>query len=150
MEERKPHRGRQVVWTQRDVILALWNWEQETGKRPGFNDFKMASRRLFGYPTGDVVVRRFGTWNAAMEAAGYEPIRKSAHRPGTPEETREACLEQIRSVARDLGRQPSYHEYIRLTGNNPNVGHNFGNWGGALRALGWEPLRPGRKRKYGQ
>jgi hypothetical protein len=84
-------------------------------------------RRLGGYsPT--TVVRRFGSWNAAIERAGL-----TAPAPASDE----ALLEDLRRVARQLGRdrlgQTEYDREGRY--NSQMMARHFGSWSKALERV---------------
>ena len=87
-------------------------------------------RRHGGYSPG-TVVRRFGSWNAAVERAGLKAPAQASD---------EQLLEDLRQVARRLGRdrlgQTEYNRHGRY--NNQMIARRFGSWGKAVEraALG--------------
>ena len=108
-----------------ELLEDLRRAAQQLGKgRLGASDY----RRLGGYsPT--TVVRRFGSWNAAIERAGL-----TAPAPASDEE----LLEDLRQVARQLGRdrlgQTEYNRHGRY--NSQMMARRFGSWGKALARAG--------------
>ena len=81
-------------------------------------------RRLGGY-SPSTVVRRFGSWNAAVERAGLEAPAQASD---------EELLEDLRRVAGRLGRdrlgQDEYNRRGRY--NHQMIARRFGSWGKAV------------------
>lgn len=69
-------RRRERPWTREQIIDAIRQWAAEHGRPPTTKDWHSWSPDR---PTHDVVRSRYGTWGAAIVAAGY-PRPK----PGTP------------------------------------------------------------------
>lgn len=57
-------------WTRQDIIAAIFRWTFVHGELPRAEEWHVS---VDGYPTEWWVRREFGTWNAAIVAAGYEP-----------------------------------------------------------------------------
>jgi HNH endonuclease len=66
-------------WTERRILDALWDWEREHGRPPVHNEWLRADRGR-RRPTAETCKAVFGSWNAALEAAGFKP-RGPADRP---------------------------------------------------------------------
>jgi hypothetical protein len=87
-------------------------------------------RRHGGYSTS-TVIRRFGSWNAAVERAGLKPPAQASDKQ---------LLADLRRVARQLGRdrlgQTEYNRHGRY--NSQMMARRFGSWGKAVEraALG--------------
>lgn len=64
-----------TVWTRERIIASVRQWADEHGEPPGAFDWLSCP----GYPAFSLVMKRFGSWNAAIEAAGYTP-RKPGQR----------------------------------------------------------------------
>ncbi len=78
------------------------------------------------------VIEHFGTWNAAKRAAGLTPRRFIS---------REELLEQLRSLAGELGRLPTardLEERRRTMASKSLIWHTFGSLTGALREAGFD------------
>lgn len=89
--------ARQVIWTREVIILAIQTFVARYGTPPTAEDWNSHQSRARGradladrftrdgdYPATNVVQYHFDSWNAAIEAAGYEP-RPVGHRgPGRP------------------------------------------------------------------
>jgi hypothetical protein len=71
------HEQREAHWTTETVSAAIRAWTQANGGTPpAANDWNAArARRPRGsaYPSLDTAQRIFGSWNAAMAAAGLRP-----------------------------------------------------------------------------
>jgi hypothetical protein len=65
-----------VRWPKRRVLAHLHAWAQENGRPPTLEEWRRAGE---SHPSAATVRRLFGTWNAALVAAGFE-----ARRPGVP------------------------------------------------------------------
>ena len=58
------------MWGRDEILAAIRRWDLETGKQPSYTDWDIEHP---GYPTNKPVVRVFGSWSAAIRAAGYRP-----------------------------------------------------------------------------
>ncbi len=94
-----------------------------------------------GWPSARVIGRRFGSWNAAVRAAGLTP--------NTVEHwTREMILDALRTLERELGRQPTYDDLRHPPSGYPGghiVSRRLGSWAAACDELGWTPPRQLRR-----
>lgn len=59
-------------WTNEECLEAIRFFEREFGKKPKAKDFVGDE----SYPSYSTVQRRFGSWNKAIEAAGFIPARR--------------------------------------------------------------------------
>jgi len=78
------------------------------------------------------VIEHFGTWNAAKRAAGLTPRRFIS---------REELLEQLRTLAAELGRLPTardLEERRRTMASKSLIWHTFGSLTAALREAGFD------------
>lgn len=70
----EPVGGDQAVerrcWTVPAVVLAIRSWAVEHGEPPRLNDWRLATDHT---PTATTVQRLFGSWNRAIELAGFQP-----------------------------------------------------------------------------
>jgi len=118
------------------------------------DELERVGNRVGGRPTSDDMLaygqfsvtpyeKRFGSWNNALEAAGFRPFT------GTTEDlfTREELLTELQRLGEEVGRPPTtdqMHEQGRYS-TSPYQ-HVFGSWIAALREAGFEPttaqLRP--------
>jgi hypothetical protein len=105
-----------AVWTREAIVCAIQEWAEDHGGVPP------TARAWFGpvekrgpYPCVNEVRRRFGTWNAAIEAAGFQthlsgPV--GGFRALTADERAEcarryAAGESSNVIAADLGCAPA-------------------------------------------
>ncbi len=63
---------RRMFWTEHRIIQAVQNWTRLHGRIPTLSDWTMAT---VDHPSQKTVRERFGTWNEAILAAGYQPHR---------------------------------------------------------------------------
>jgi len=65
-------------WSRAEILAAIFRWRFLYGELPRAKEWE---RSVDGYPTEWWVRKHFGTWNAAIVSAGYEPRfpRRSKH-----------------------------------------------------------------------
>jgi hypothetical protein len=81
-------------WTPDAIVLAIQRWARDhDGRPPTARDWDRPRRRhdvnkpgrlnapRSGHPSKWTVVKKFGSWNAAIEAAGFEPRTRPDARP---------------------------------------------------------------------
>ena len=105
-----------ATWTRDAIVFAIEEWADENGGiPPSATDFRIALARGAAVPNIKHVQWRFGSWNAAIVAAGFEP-----HAGGplggfkvlTPAEREEAARryaagESVNLIAADLKCAPA-------------------------------------------
>jgi len=65
---------RRIYWTAELVIDAALAWKQAYGRPPSAEQWrKVGTNPILPHPSLKAVERRFGSWNAFMAAAGFEP-----------------------------------------------------------------------------
>ena len=57
-------------WTPETVVYAIQLWHRQYSRLPRTSDWEQAGENN---PSRQTVMRVFGSWNAAMEAAGFKP-----------------------------------------------------------------------------
>jgi hypothetical protein len=93
-----------------------------------------------GFPCYKTYVRRFGGWDAALEAAGLALNRRVVRYD------REAPLEALQGLATQLGRAPMHRELPeRGLPCAPTYARYFGIWRAALAVIGLQPHVPGKR-----
>lgn len=73
------HRAANRRWTDDAIIDAIRRWNDVHGRPPGATQWARATRGR-DYPSLGIVQRSFGTWNAAIAAAGFAPLATGQHR----------------------------------------------------------------------
>jgi DNA-binding CsgD family transcriptional regulator len=105
-----------AVWTREAIIFAIQEWADEHGGIPPSAADWLRAHALSGpVPVVNHVLRRFGTWNAAIRAAGFEPhptgpvggytVLTAAQREECAR--RYAAGESSTRIAADLGCNPN-------------------------------------------
>lgn len=136
-----------VKYSRESIVERMRCWHDITGcvpctvvwgRRAHARQDLVALHRLGGYPTAQTVARVFGTWRAAVEAAGYE-----AAKPWT----RERIVASILAWRRAHGRWPRSVEWRRQD-DTVDIGmdrpalqtviDHFGSWRAGLRAAGYD------------
>lgn len=116
-----------------ELVDALQELANELERRPGTQD--MENQGPFGAST---YYRRFGSWNAALEAAGLE-----AATPRNATISDDALKEELRRLADDLERQPGTRDmnnHGKFT--SKTYSNRFGSWNAALEAAGLKTTTP--------
>ena len=136
-EGRRPHPGTQPGAGDLPPRVTLGRRGRQAGDAELLEDLRRAAgrlgkgrlgaseyRRLGGY-SPSTVVRRFGSWNAAVERAGLEAPAQASD---------EELLEDLRQVAGRLGRdrlgQDEYNRHGRF--NHQMIARRFGSWSKAV------------------
>lgn len=83
----KCHPAHAAKWTRESIVAAIQRFHQRYGRQPNATDFNPPLARSMGhhwradrfhadgdYPGSSSVQYVFGTWNAAIEAAGLPPL----------------------------------------------------------------------------
>ena len=124
-------------FTRQEVLDAIRAWAAATGEPPRLEEWAPSSdpesrwaREFPRWPSYMTARTHFGSWAAALEAAGYAPHRRSWDR--------ESIVEALRA----LDRPPLHSELggaaLPALGT---VRHHFGSLGAALQAAGLDPHR---------
>ena len=100
------------VFTEPEIIAAIRRWAKLEGRAPAIVDWRPADqgghprweRDCPRFPPRSHVTRRFGSWNAALQAAGFD-------RPRPPAWSDQEILARLRAWARERGFAPSSVEW---------------------------------------
>ncbi len=125
--EPRPGTG-DLVYSDEHLLNTLRDLADELGHSPTVDE--MLARP--GLPAPQTYINRFGSWNAALEAAGLKTRRRTAIY------TDEQLLQALRDLAAELGQPPSASEMLArrdLPSPGAYQGH-FGTWSKALAAAG--------------
>lgn len=128
------------VWPDWAVIRAMIAWNEKHGRPPRRWEWDKGADKT--HPNSTTVLTRFGSWNAALEAAGL-PIARRSRR----EWTRGEIIEALKADARVRGRPPTAREWKKATPTTPTNSHVytlFGSWTALIVAAGFKPLKQGQ------
>lgn len=124
-------------WTPRLVLAALRSYEKEFGKPP---TVRALSPVRSGYPDASTVRRYFGTFGAALKAAGLKPHAWKGWW------TREKIVEAMRQFQRENRYWPRPSDWAVASESSPThrtVRIRFGSWQAALHAAAGPKLKNG-------
>lgn len=132
-----------LYWTCDRMVAACHRWVQENGRIPTARDWGRAS--TFAPPSSSVL-SRFGSWNAMILAAGYEPREPHSPKRWTKDKVAAAMLDWLLRT----GRWPTRHEWQARVGDihRPSastVEAVFGSWDEGKRFAGWDGRNPRAK-----
>jgi predicted RNA-binding Zn-ribbon protein involved in translation (DUF1610 family) len=65
-------------WTDGEILAAIRHHYAVTGNAPSSKAWRKAAKY---HPSNSLILRRFGTWNAALDAAGVPRRRRKTYRP---------------------------------------------------------------------
>lgn len=140
----RTHQHESRSWKQETIVSAIREWADEHGRQPAASDWLPTVPE--GVPSVDTVQREFGSWNAAIEAAGFTPFAVG-HRPA--DRTREDYIAAAQRWVAEHGRIPKRDEWAQARDGYPSNGgvdYRFGSWNAFIAAAGYEPRRPGRQK----
>jgi hypothetical protein len=145
-------------WTSETIAYAFELWHRRHLCSPTVDEWRRAGP---DHPSVTTVRQVFGSWNAAVEAAGFRPRRPGESRRAAPVRlvqseasaavrwSRETTLAALHAWAETRGRSPSLEQWRRASAAHPSaatVRRLFGSWNAAVSAAGFEPRRPGERR----
>jgi Homing endonuclease associated repeat len=139
-----------TVWDREKIVRALQREAKRRGRPPKAKEWFKVGGRGRRPNIGDIL-RYFGSWNAALEAAG---LLTRPHGGREPRWTPERIILALQKDAKRKGRPPRPREWRRPRKGRPvyvTVLRVFGDWAAALQAAGlpvppWSGT-PGRARK---
>lgn len=90
--------------------------------------------RMHGRYSKEPYQREFGSWNGALEAAGFEPHKEH-------DVSDERLLDELRSLTDDIGRTPTQAEMIEEGAYYPTTYDvRFGTWNKAIEKAGLDVI----------
>ena len=114
--------------TAEELLSELKRLGDELGRAP-----RRTEMRELGEFGTSVFRERFGSWNDALQAAGFDPVQVHGI-------SREVLLEAIQELAEELGRAPKRKEMREEMGYAERPFRRvFGSWNNAVEAAGFEP-----------
>jgi hypothetical protein len=126
------------LWTRQLIIQSLHAWTGKHGRPPSSYEWRRGSRTHPQYVT---VSRSFGSWDAALEAAGLVSVIRRKR----PDWTRDTVIRAVRAWHREHGRAPSMNDWSSGSEDWPSrhvVASRFGSWNLAIAAAGITPNKP--------
>jgi hypothetical protein len=135
---RRIHRGGvAIAYSDEELLAPLRCLGTQLGKAPGVERYRSFRREHGGVPDAGTILKRFGTWSAAVQAAGFTPNdRPASARMGARVISDEEIRCELWRVASIVGHAPSYSEYAALA-RRPSPGAirlRHGGWTAALKA----------------
>lgn len=134
-----------MIWTRDACIAAIREWNSSTGAAPTFLLWKTAG---YGHPCGNTILRLFGTFRAAIAAAGLDP-RPRADQVWSRERIVAAMLDWLFKY----DRWPTVEEWRNAADDHPpdsTVRYVFGSWNAARRAAGYTGPSHAKERSLGR
>jgi len=121
--------------TTQELLDEIHRLNAELDKLPSYQDMNAEGEySIWAY------VRQFESWNAAIEAAGYDP------RPARDAYTRSELIAEIKRVAEQCGRKPTTNDMTEYGAVSQSTYLNtFESWNAALEAAGFEPRTNGQQ-----
>ena len=133
----------QIAWTDEQALEGL-RAEARDG-RLTINEYAASRRR----PPAVTIIKRFGTWNAAVKAAGLEAIlpgkQVRPHRPQIIKAKKAELIQALRRLAGDLGHVPT-HQDMELADGVPDRYTYIAAFGSIRQALIAAGIEPGTTR----
>lgn len=132
-------------WDEKAIIAAIRRWETAHGSQPVSREWLISSPENSGYPDVGVIQKRFGSWNAAIKAAGYEPLPPGRRTPEGDERMRIALTKWSQeTIIREIREQYTLDGVSASTTLLPGplriaVLREFGSWNRACFAAGVVP-----------
>lgn len=108
--------------SEEELLAELNRIADEYGAPPTFDTMEDA-----GQYAARTYIRRFGSWNEAVEAAGFDPNPRTV--------TDEELLDSLSELAAELGKQPTAQDLVEHGGHSlATYQRRFGSWSAALEA----------------
>ena len=130
---------RRPSWMRDDVLAALRRWHVRFGRAPASGEWGWTAgprstwvAEFPRWPSAANAQTHFGSWNAAIAAAGIAPRRR-------PTWTHDDIVAALQTWATNHGRPPGYADFRRETDRSrwpdpKTVAARFGSWRAALEA----------------
>lgn len=126
-----------LYWTKERIIAAIHEHAEQNGGEPPAA-FQW-SRAMPHRPCASNVLYQFGSWNAAITAAGLRPRPKGR----MPKRwTEQQIIEAIQRWVDQHGQTPRCSDWRRNGHRRPcasSVVWTFGSWNAAIAAAGFDP-----------
>jgi len=121
-QQRASDTSRPTVFSDAELIRILQSRVDDLGSVPSSRDWM----DLDDVPSVSTYMRRFDSWNAALQAAGFEPIQE---RDTQDQYSDEDLLKHIRKLSDQLGTRPSQTDLAEADGPSRwAYMDRFGSW----------------------
>lgn len=141
---RTKHRRRVgAIWSRAAVIAAIRTHVDARGRPPAANEWRLAagkSTKRGVHPQAGTVRKLFGSFDAAVVAAGFDPYRPARNWP------KDEVIAAMRAFADTHGRPPTSKDWRRATlpgepthPGSKTVAKLFGSFAAAVTAAGLVP-----------
>ena len=126
-------RDRSRRYTDAELIDQLQTFVDERDRLPPWR----ALQEDTDMPSANIYKKRFGSWNAALEVAGYDPSEQTARY------TDAELLETLAELAEEFDRTPKIADLndIESLPSSGTYYQRFGSWTDAVERAGLEPNR---------
>lgn len=125
-----------------ELVSHLVDLASELGRIPSGSDMDNAE----GFPSSGTYKYRFGSWNEALDEAGFEPDSVG----NRSQYEREELLDYLRQYYSEFGKIPTHRGITEADGYPSSACYiyRFGTWSKALEEAGLESRDRGRQVKY--
>lgn len=126
------------LYTQAQLAAAVRRVAEHLGNVPSSKNYADLAPEL-GLPSLPTVIQRFGTWAAAVQAAGM--VSRAAARTYTRRWSDAACWSALEALVQELGEMPTAQQYEVLAAGNDDlpslatVRNRLGRWSEVASAL---------------
>jgi hypothetical protein len=130
-------------FTDQEIITAIRAWHRLERRPPTRTDWQPTDKRGHPrwerecprWPPASHVIRRFGSWNAALQAAGF-------NRPRPPTVSDDQIIAALQAYHRRHQISPMRSDWQHVgSPNSATIEKRFGSWNAALAAAGLPPRR---------
>jgi hypothetical protein len=136
----KPGPRRGFRWDKTTICYAIELWHRRTSRTPALIEWRNAGA---DHPSTFTVLRVFGSWNAAIKAAGFRPRNRGSHKSSRAAQWDQASIIQALINWHDHnGRSPKQAEWRSRDPYRPSastVVRVFGRWNAGIEAAGLIP-----------
>lgn len=115
------------------IIENIQQFYTEHGRIPRYKDFIDSKGK---YPNPFKIVKEFGSWNRAIQQAGFLNTQKAW--------TKEEIIQAVKNFYSQEGRLPRNRDFIASNGKYPSppkVVREFGSWNQAIKEAGFIPTQ---------
>jgi transcriptional regulator with XRE-family HTH domain len=123
----RAHRNRSIVmrtrtprYSEEELTAGMREIAHRIGRTPTQEEYRGHAHEL-GLASILTLGKRFGSWQAAVVAAGLEPLGHGRGSGSRRTWDKEACWLALERVADQLGNPPRFQTYVRLSTGRPDL-----------------------------